>query len=181
MEDLTSSDENVTRRSRAGQGIHHILREATLLAEPCASPGAWARQGRDTPGPGHAGGWMRREPGQTRAGMGRGQGEPGSGQAGAWKRRGRDAPGSSGRGRRTLPLLGNRLAPGPSPSYPHPRSAARSHWLSPRGARLPLGVRRPCRVPIGAPPSAHAASLSHAIPPARSARRAPGGRSEERL
>ncbi|CAN8220429.1 unnamed protein product [Coccothraustes coccothraustes] len=89
--------------------------------------------------------------------------------------RGRGTPGGSGRDTRTLPLPGNRLAPGPSPSYPHPRSGARFHWLSPHGARLPLGVHRPCRVPIGAPPSAHVASLSHAIPPARSARRSRGG------
>lgn len=67
------------------------------------------------------------------------------------------------------PLLGNRRPPrlaGPRrPPYSHPRSAARSHWLPPRGARLPLLRRRPCRVLIGAPPSGHAASLSHTIPP----------------
>lgn len=83
MEDLTSSDENVTRRSRAGQGIHHILREAILLAEPCASPGAWARQGRDTPGPGRAGSRDKLGPEWAGVRVSRGQDEPGPGSAGA--------------------------------------------------------------------------------------------------
>lgn len=125
-------------QGRAGQDIHHILREAIPLAQPRESPGAGAHRGGDAPGSVHS--WTHG------VGMSRGRDEPGSGCAGARERR--DPPGGTrghSRCRATAPRPA-RARPTLTRGRPRApigclRKVHGSHWASAASAASPLAHR----------------------------------------